>query len=70
MNNQIDDTTHQPLVIDLLKTRITEMKKQVADKISKSAWQKNVLSNTHRKESLYQWDGSNNQNNIYRRSIE
>ena len=32
INNRIDDTTHQPLVIDLLKTRITELEKQVADK--------------------------------------
>ena len=32
INNQIDDTTHQPLVSDLLKTCITELERQVADK--------------------------------------
>ena len=32
MNNQTDDTMHQTLVNDLLKARITELEKQVADK--------------------------------------
>ena len=32
INNQIDGTTHQSLVSGLLKTRITELEKQVADK--------------------------------------
>ena len=29
MNNQFDDTTHRPVVCDLLKTRIRELEQQV-----------------------------------------
>ena len=32
INSRTNDTTHQPLVTDLLKIRITELEKQVADK--------------------------------------
>ena len=32
INNRTDDTTHQPLVTDLLKILTTELEKQVADK--------------------------------------
>ena len=51
--NHRTDTTHQPLVIEFLKTRITELEKQVTDKNCILEYlTKNMLNKTHRKETL------------------
>ena len=58
INNRTDDTTHRHLVTELLKTRITELERQVADKNFIIEY----LTKTDRKGTSQQWEKNGNQN--------